>query len=344
MNTNIYCPVCGAEKKAVSISEYDCDNCGFDNAFVNFFASQRGRDLWLEQLNTAKLVWKNKKRADFATADTFVIGSNIIAYRDKIQNIIYVIHGNGTVQTEKDAIAISSNERNYGVVYLDGSVKVFGDDNSFGQKDTDSWTEIRNILMGPNCTYGITSEDKVIYAGVPLSKLISDWEHIVKLCCGTDYIVGLHANGSVSVAGEAPDKISSATKTWNNVVDIKISRDCVLGLQKNGKVLFAGNADNPKGNATKWDNIISISADNMFVYGLSSDGNVVVAGFCKPLLDKGRSSAVGWENITSLSSNQSCVSAIAEDGSLMFAGSISGDKEKMLLNWDNMIKPVLSFR
>lgn len=296
----------------------------------------------MEQVNTAKIVWKNKKRAAFAAVDTFTIGSNILAYKDQIQNIIYIVHGNGTVQTEKNAIAISSNERNYGVVYLDGSVKVFGDDNSFGQKSTDSWTEIRNILMGPNCTYGITNDGKVIYAGVPLSKLISDWELIVKLRCGADYIVGLHANGSVSVAGEVSDKISSAIKTWNNVVDIEISRDCVLGLQKNGKVFFAGNADSPKRNVAKWDNIISISADNMFVYGLSNDGNVVVTGFCKPLLDKGRSSAVDWKNIISLSSNQSGISAITEDGKLMFAGSISGDKEQMLLNWDNVIKPILS--
>lgn len=343
MDTNICCPVCGAKKNALSISDYDCEHCGFNNAFIHFFASKKSHDLWLEKVNIAKNCWRNEKRRIFASSDVITMGSSIIAYNDLHHHTIYIIHGNGDVQIESNAVDIKSNERNYAIVYEDGSVKVFGDDNSFGQRNTSSWSEIQAVAMGSNCTYGVTKCGKVIHTGVPVSKQPLSWTNIIKLCCETEYIVGLHADGNISIAGDAPEAIFSTVINWHDIDDIKMSRDCILALEKSGKVLFAGNLNSPKINVTKWEGIISISADNNFVYGLTKNGNVMVAGSCKEFLDKGRSLVTNWHGIIAFSSNKSGISAIAEDGNLMFAGSISGDRDKMMINWENIIKPIISF-
>lgn len=344
INSNIICPVCGHTKNA-SVSEYDCKNCGFSNAYIQFFAGEKSKALWLKKVDDAKNDWNVERRRAFASGDGFVVGNSAIAFLSSEQHKLYIALGNGRFQVESHAVEFASSERNYAVVYENGSVKVFGEDNGFGQRNTGAWTGIIHALAAPNCTYGITRSGDVVFAGSPVDSQIATWKHIKKMSYGTNYVAGLHTDGSVCIAGIIPNEINEETvKQWKNIIDIKASRDCVLGLQSDGAVKFLGKADDTKRMVEDWKDIIAISVDSTYAYGLSQDGKIHIAGKCKAFLDKGRSAVSQWNRIISISSNQSGVGAITEDGELYFAGSITGDQQRIIEIWNDNIKNIISFK
>ena len=343
MNVENVCPVCGAVKSDLSLSEYDCDKCGFSNAYVHLFASKQGHDLWQKKVDAAKKIWDKKKRAEFAAANPLYVGSSLIAFLDAGQKNIYILHGNGMMQTENNAVGINANELNVVITYADGTVKVLGNENTFGQKKAGSWTDMVYATMGANCTYGIKRDGSVLYAGVPVSQTMTSWKDVSKMDFGPDYAVGLRKDGTVVVSGGAPETISSGTAKWTNVTDVAVSRDSVAGLRQDGTVLYAGADADPKKDAAKWKKMIAIAADNTFIYGLDEDGKVSVAGSCKRILDKGRSGAASWEKVIALSANQSGIGAITEDGKLLVAGGITGDLQKIIEKWNSNVEPVVSY-
>ena len=151
------CPVCGKAKEA---NTYSCSGCGFPLAFVTQFSDKESYDLWSEQVKEEKQKLTNKKRKNLAAC--FWAAGGCTAY---LQEQLYLIHSNGDFQKEEGVQGFSAGERNYAVLYTDGSVKMFGEDNGYGQKDTDSWKDITSVLAAPNCTYAITVSGEVVAAG-----------------------------------------------------------------------------------------------------------------------------------------------------------------------------------
>ena len=338
MNNKV-CPVCGKEKKQISLSEYDCEYCGFTNAFIQFFASEEGYKNWKNNVKLAVEKYKNKKRESLANSNCLTVGNSAVAFLDMNSNTMYIALGNGRVQTEQNAMQFSSSERNFAVLYKNGTVKVFGEDNEFGQKNTEGWKNIIYITTAPNCTYGITKEGNVVYAGALVDPAVSRWKNLKLLLSSDDFIVGVHHDGKVSISSK--DTIDSGLKAiehWSNINGLALTKNCCVGLMANGSIKYSGKTDDPRRQCENWKDIISVVADNAYVYGLTKDGNILVAGNCKSFLDKGRKNASTWKDIVAISCNKSGIGAITGAGELLFAGTIAGDEKKVREQWSGQIK------
>lgn len=338
MNQKI-CPVCGKEKKQISLSEYDCEYCGFTNAFVQFFASKEGYENWKSNVKLAAEQYKNKKRDSIANSNCLFVGNNAVAFLDVNSNNMYIALGNGTVQTEQNAVQFSSSERNYAVLYKDGTVKIFGDDNEFGQKNTAEWNHIVYIATAPNCTYGITKNGTIVYAGSLMDPAVLQWKNLKFLLSSDEFILGIHNDGKVSMSSKETTSVDvEDVKRWSDVKRIAVARNCIIGLLENGSVKYSGKNDDPRHQCESWRDIITVEADNAYVYGLTKEGNVLVAGNCKNFLDKGRKNAGTWKDVVAISCNKSGIGAITGSGELLFAGTIAGDEKKVRDQWSGQIK------
>lgn len=331
MSEVIKCPVCGKEKKQISLSEFDCEYCGFNNAFVKQFASEKSYKIWRESVSEAVQNLIRKRRGMLSDSHCLRVGNGTIAFLESEKNKIYIALSSGKVQIEDDAVEFDSSERNYAVVYKNGKVKVFGNDNEFGQKNTETWTDINYVLTVPNCTYGVTHKGTIVYAGSSADTSILKWSNVRTLKSYEDVVVGVLNDGSIVLPENLPmnTELKSAEK-WVNIKDVALFRDGIVGLKNDGTVSFLGKQDDPKKECTSWQNIIAIETDNTYIYGLSKDGKILIAGSCKKILDKGRKDSTLWNNVMLISCNKAGIGAVDEEGKFLFAGTISGDKTKII--------------
>lgn len=335
------CPVCGRPKGAGSLSEYDCDHCGFQNAYLQSFAGEESRAQWQKAVQDAQNAWQAKRRETIARAHRLTVGNHGVALRMPQEHMLYLVQANGQLQVEKQAVHYSAGERNRAVVYLDGTVKVLGEDNSYGQRDTGHWTDIQSVLAAPNCTYGVTKSGAVLVQGAPVDLIVEQWKDIQALACGTRHVVGLTVGGTVRLAGSLPEGAAEAVASWQNVTQIAAARDCVAALHQDGTVSFAGKANDARNQVAQWRDILSVACDSAYVYGLTRFGTLLLAGSCKAFLDKGRSGAAQWTNLMELSCNAAGVGAVDAAGALHFAGTMTGDVQRTLSVWEENVRPLL---
>ena len=84
-----------------------------------------------------------------------------------------------------------------------------------------------------------------------------------------------------------------------------------------------------------------MACDSAYVYGLTQDGKLLLAGSCKAFLDKGRSEAAQWTDLMELACNTAGVGAVDAAGQLHFAGTMTGDVERVLSVWRENLKPLV---
>lgn len=342
MCRKIICPVCGKKKNQASASKYDCDYCGASNVFVQFFVSQKGYDVWKKRIRLAVEKYENDMRSFFTTSCRLSVGSNEVFFLDVNKSILYIVLGNGLLHIEKDVVQFDSNERNYAVLYKNGKVKVFGDDNEFGQKNTDTWRNIKYITTAPNCTYGISENGSIVYSGMNMYQDILKWRNLNSLKSSDEYILGIHNSGKISISTPIISGIDiKEIENWRDMKDIIPTRTCIFGLSENGSVKYAGKVNDLRNQCRQWKDIIAIAADNMYIYGLTQKGTVCLAGECRDFLDRGRSGVKEWRNIITISCNKSGIGAITSEGELLFAGTISGDRMKIRENWRKYIQQMI---
>lgn len=334
------CPVCGRPKGAVSLSEYDCGHCGFQNAYLQSFADPESMAQWQKAVQAAKAAWQAKQRAELARAHRLSVSGHGVALLVPQEHTLYLVSTNGQFLTEQNVVQFSPSERNDAVVYADGTVKVVGEDNSYGQRDTDQWRDIQFALAAPNCTYGVTKTGTVLIQGAPADPAVREWTDIQTLACGTRHVVGLTTTGTARVAGTLPAGAGEAVAAWQNVTYLTAARDCVAALHLDGTVSFAGKPNDPRKAAEQWQNILSVACDSAYVYGLTQDGRLLMAGACKAFLDKGRSGAAQWTELMELACNAAGVGAVDAAGELHFAGTMTGDVERVLAVWQEKLKPL----
>lgn len=318
-----------------------------DKKDILYFANTDTYDQWMKQVEGEKKNLLNQKRKKMAARRLFRAEGGCIVYLDDLKGQMTIIHSSGDIQKEEHVQAFSASERNYAVLYTDGSVKVFGEDNGYGQKNTENWSDITQILEAPNCTYGITKNGEIIYAGLA-QKDVSGWKNIKMLQAGKNRIVGLEKDGKIKISdnGNGDIALTGQPDNWPEIKEIALSGNCIAGLTKDGRVLFCGKQDDARRQAEEWIDVITLTADSSFVYGLTSDGQIKVAGTCAAYFDRGRSDVSQWskqERVLALTGNPSGgVAAVTESGELKMAGAISGDSDTICESWNHSIRPFLS--
>ncbi|HJX68775.1 MAG TPA: hypothetical protein VJ406_00950, partial [Dehalococcoidia bacterium] len=84
----------------------------------------------------------------------------------------------------------------------DGTVIVAGD-NSYGQHNVDSWTDIIQVTAGSYQTVGLKADGTLIAVGRDSGGqyAINSWTDITQVAAGSYHTVGLRADGTVVAAG-----------------------------------------------------------------------------------------------------------------------------------------------
>lgn len=168
------------------------------------------------------------------------------------------------------------------------------------------------------------------------------WTDVQTLACGTRHVVGLTTDGTVRLArAHCRTGAAEAIASWQNVTQLTAARDCAAALHQDGTVSFAGKPNDPRKEAEQWQNILSVACDSAYVYGLTQDGNLLLAGSCKAFLDKGRSEAAQWTDLMELACNTAGVGAVDAAGQLHFAGTMTGDVERVLSVWRENLKQLV---
>lgn len=202
-------------------------------------------------------------------------------------------------------------------------------ENDMGQCNVSNWKNIVSIACGRNHTVGICADGKVVATGMNTDgqcnvSFISDamqatasqwhtailrkdgtvavcgiqypeialWQNIASIACGCSHIVGLHKNGTVSIATESSnhflDQMTKQIARWNDIIAIAAYDDSTLGLKADGTVVASGCCYERLSNElSTWHDIVAIdvggSFNNEFAIGVKKDGSVIFAG--KPTTD-----------------------------------------------------------
>ena len=332
------CPVCGSKRKKTAVSAYDCENCGFENAYATYFAGEKSFAAWNERALAAKKKYSLLKAEEDIRTGTFALGGNAVSFVSLKTGRLTAVFGDGHTETAENVKQISFGERNYAVLYNNGKVKVFGDDNTYGQKNTAEWLGMKYVLATSSCVYGVTADGEVWTAGMLAGENVSAFRGVAKLSGGAEYVAALTKDGRVLVDGNLPDASFSAdVSAWKNVRDIAASRNGLLALHADGTVSFAGKKNDTRKAAELWRGVEAIASDGVFAVGVTRGGELLLAGSCKAFLDKGRSGARDWKDVISVACNQSGIGAVTKNGELLFAGAVSGDIDKIKSAWRNSV-------
>ena len=320
------CPVCGApQPDRPVISAGACLRCGFSAAYIECFAGMKSFDDGVQKVSTKSRQLIRNLQAKCKSGNIFVLTNEGLAYLSPVSHSVRLFMETGEEKVGDGIRQYSVSERNQVFLRQDGTVLAEGE-NVYGQLNVSEWKEIRHVCAAPRCIYGLTQKGSIVFAGSVFHPKISEWEGIEKLTSGNYHLVGLKNDGTVCIAGNMLDPaIYETVKSWKDVADIAAAGDCTLALTHQGTVLFAGREDDGRSDVSKWSNITAVAVDSVYAFGLTSDGNILVAGECRnAFLDMGRKDAVFWKNIVAFSCCRSGIAAVEKNGKLHLAGNILG--------------------
>ncbi len=330
INERETCPVCNSKHELESASGYDCPKCGYRNAFVRYFAGDASYNLWQQKANRAK-------EQRYTLSNCFVLSSDSVAFISPDTHRLIEIFGDGRIFADKNVRQYSTCERNSALLYVDGTVKVLGD-NSYRQCDVSDMEGIKYVLAAPNCTYAVNERGAVLVRGTPIDPVIKTWSDIRTIAYGSYHMLGLRNDGQVFIAGTMLDDfVVSEVEKWKDVRSIAAATDCCLALRRDGTVLFAGRKNDTRNAVDKWEEIISIAVDSSYVVGLTKKGKVKLAGNSKSFLDMGRSEAANWTDVLAISCSRSGIGAINKDGEVLLSGTMVGHIENIKKIWNEKV-------
>jgi hypothetical protein len=114
-------------------------------------------------------------------------------------------------------------------------------DNSFGQCNVDSWTDIMQVAAGSSHTVGLKED-------------------------GTVVAVGLNDHGQCDVAG------------WTDIIYVAAGGNHTVGVRKDGTVVAVGDNSFGQCDLADWTDIVQVAAGLYHTVGLTNDGRVVCKG------------------------------------------------------------------
>ncbi|MCD7760829.1 MAG: hypothetical protein LUH16_03520 [Clostridiales bacterium] len=208
--------------------------------------------------------------------------------------------------TESGFIQVAGGDSHFVALSYDGTVVASGD-NTYGQCDVSQWKDIVYIACGYNYTIGVKSDGTVVACGDNENGQcdVSEWKNIVKVACGYSHTIGLTSGGSLvscgsneydeGVVSKVRHAHSDDSSSYASAIDISCAGYVTTVLYSDGTVGGCG-----KGNwqyrIDEWTDVVSItcSSDSENVYGLCSDGSILIGGYEN---DYGQNDVSEWSTI-----------------------------------------------
>ncbi len=162
---------------------------------------------------------------------------------------------------------IGSNEQILGLK-KDGTVLYYDkiSNNSWGEKDVSSWSDVKAIATGVNFNVGLKSDGTVVAAGRYEGMYGSSWKDIVELSVRDYDTLGLKNDGTLMTTSY------KKAEKWNNIISAKLVKEGIFGLKSDGTILYEGININKNKEALNWKSIVYIQDQGQYVIALKADG------------------------------------------------------------------------
>lgn len=225
-------------------------------AFFDYMSSEKKRDVLASRLSAG-------------TYAAFITDSGGVLYGTRQ---VYV------PDQGRKAVSVASSGRHTVVLHSDGRVSAFGD-NSYGQCDVGSWTNIVMISVGRYHTVGLTDSGTVLAVGKNAygECSVSSWSGAVSVSAGEYTTLALFRNGTVKAAGKNNNGQCN-TGEWSDVVSISAGAIHSAALTKDGRVLTCGSALLGMSAVSSWSDVCYVSAGDSFTLGKNFDGDYLLTG------------------------------------------------------------------
>jgi hypothetical protein len=265
-------------------------------------------------------------------------GYCFVNWSGDVDTIADVNDANTTI-TMNDDYAITANfgpcmvaAGSYHVVGLKthGAVVAVGD-NSYGQRNVNSWTNIIQVAAGPEHTVGLKFDGTVVAVGNNTFGRcnVAGWTGIVQVAAGGYHTVGLKADGTVVGVGR-DGQGQQDFGSWTDIVQVAAGEVYTVGLKSDGTVVITGSCGC---DVSGWTNIIQIAAGPYHVVGLKSDGTVVAVG------DNtfGRLNVEGWTGIVQVAAGGYHTVGLKADGTVVGVGR-DGQGQQDFGSWTDIVQ------
>ncbi len=189
---------------------------------------------------------------------------------------------------KEKAVTISAGIRSITFLKDDGSVTFFGDDYS-GQAQAGEWTGMLSVEGFGYVTIGLTEDGEIKTVGKCYDDIdTSQWEKIVQVAAGEQYVVGLCEDGTVVATGHKADG-QCDVDNWSDIKMIAAGWRHTVGVDSNDNVFITGyHAEEQLKQISKekdkWNGIVKIVAGGGYeknsghTVALKEDGTVVAVG------------------------------------------------------------------
>lgn len=217
-----------------------------------------------------------------------------------------------------------------------GKVVAFGD-NSEGQCDVDSWSDVSSIYAGSKNTYGVKLNGKVIATGDNSfgQNEVSQWDGIIQIAVGGSHTVGLRNDGNVVAIGDNSEG-QCEVLPWSNITAIAAGVDHTVGLKNDGTVVAVGNNSFMQCDLDSWSSVEQIAANGAHTIGLRNDGTFLVKGF-NP---SGQTDVSSWANIEQITTGITHTVGLTTGGKVVAVGD-NDYKQCDVNSWTNIVQVVV---
>ena len=224
------------------------------------------------------------------------------------------------------------------VLQDNGTIVMAGED-THGEQDCSSWTDIVCIAAGDNHVVGLRRNGTVVSAGSNETdqKNTSGWSNVAAIAAGDYHTVALLEDGTLAAAGQlwAPRCDTAALQQLageKRIVSIAAGYLHTLALLEDGTVIATGENGDLQCDVESWKNIAAIYAGTRFSAGLKTDGTVVFAGNCG-------FDCSGWKNIDNLAAGDFFLLGLNEEGTVLSIGveeAIGPNTPGVIAQWENI--------
>lgn len=241
----------------------------------------------------------------------------------------------GSRKMPAEGLSVTAGEHHVVFLKKDGSCSAVGD-NEMGECSLGEIKDAVSAYASGDATYLVHKDGSVSAHGTtPLGSEVSKWKNIKVLAGNRGFVVGLSSDGSVKCVKERwLSNCFNDVNDWTGVTDIAAGSGCIAALNKDGTVKCSCMDPADKRNAAiLFRDIAGIAVDSRYIYGLTGEGKVLLAGGGSDLTDMGRSEVSRWKGVLTIAAGNACVAGILEDGTVLSAGNIMLPRE-----WNGVFK------
>ncbi len=332
------CPVCGAQRSDSTV--FSCKQCKFDFAFVEFFADENSRNHWLTVVN--KVREQQTKEARSVVRDYISICRDSVSFYSARNKNVVTIYGDGRQIDQKRNVAkFVSNDNNSVILYLDGSVEVYGD-NSYGQCDADKVKDARFIALSSTCVFIVDSNKNIqVFGSLPqkAKSVLKQWKSIEHLVVSDSLIISIDTSNKIRGV-DLTDELANTIKeieSWSSVKKICAHKGVCVALFEDGKLVMTPYNESYS-EIQAWKNIRDVVFDGTYVVGISLDGEIRLAGKSKStILDAGRKEVSSWKDIVSICCSNYAFGGYDKEGNLHLTGKFGGKADRLIEEWNRVV-------